>query len=392
MDPFPHVALIVETSKQYGRELLLGVGRYIQSHGPWSVYFTERGESDFEPDWIRDWQGDGIITRSVSAVASRLAQERGIAVVNLGYYRELDASLDMPCINCDHSATGRLVAEHFVKRGFTNFAFCDARDCSWSADRRDAFIGACREAGHEVEVLAIPPGSEGHGGDWEEDQALLCSWVGSLPKPCAIMAAYDLFGSRIIDACRRNGTRVPEEVAVVGVDNDPLFCSVSWPPLSSVDQNVEEIGFQAASLLDSMMAGDPPPDGPQPILVPPGELVTRTSSEVFAFDDTNLATALQFIRDHARRPITVDEVALRASLSRRELERRFSRQLGTSPYKTIQRERIKRVVKLLTYTDYTLERISDTLGFSETSNMATLFKKTMGTSPGQFREKHSIKK
>ena len=389
MDTFPHVALVIETSKQYGRELLRGIGRYVQSHGPWSVYFTERGESDSEPEWIRDWDGQGIITRSVTAKVSRVAQERGIAVVNLGYHRELAPAVEMPCINCDHAATGEMVAAHFRKRGFAHFAYCHAIGGKWSEDRRDAFVRSCEAAGAPVEVFDMRSSSEGQSGDWEEDQERLSGWVSSLPKPCAVMAAYDLFGARIIDACRRSGIRVPEEVAVVGVDNDPLICSVSWPPLSSVDQNVEEIGFQAARLLSSMMAGGAKPAVDEPILVPPKELVLRTSSDIFAFDDPAIAGALQFIRDHSGRPISVDEVAERAELSRRDLERRFSRQLDSSPYKMIQQERIKRVIRLLTHTDYTLDRISDTLGFSETSNMASLFKKCTGLSPGQYRRRHA---
>ncbi|MEZ5301094.1 MAG: DNA-binding transcriptional regulator [Verrucomicrobiales bacterium] len=386
MPDFPHVALIIETSKQYGRELLLGIGRYLQAHGPWSVFLDEREESDREPRWLDDWDGDGIITRSADPSGSRLARQRGIPAVNLSYHRDLDPDLPMPCINCDHPRTGAMVAEYFARRGFRRFAYCHVRGATWSEDRRDAFIAAAQKAGGTAEVFDASPRSERRGAHWEREQDQLAAWVQSLPKPCGIMAAYDVLGARVIDACRRVGVRVPESVAIVGVDNDPLFCSVSWPPLSSVDQNVQRIGFEAARLLAAMMKGEAPGAGREPILIPPKELVTRTSSDILAFHDSNIAAALQFIRDHAGRPITVDEVARRAGLSRRELERRFQRLLETSPYKEIQRARIKRVRNLLIHTDDTLESISETLGFSEAANMANLFKKEMGMPPGEYRK------
>ena len=158
MESPPHVALIIETSKQFGRELLLGIGRYVQAHGPWSVYFSERAESDFEPDWIRDWDGDGIITRSHSAELSRVAQQRGVAVVNVGYHRDISPDLDMPAINSDHHEMGRMVAEHFINRGFRHFGFCHAADATWSEDRRDAFVERCASAGSEVDVFELPQG------------------------------------------------------------------------------------------------------------------------------------------------------------------------------------------------------------------------------------------
>jgi len=220
---YPQVAFIVETSKQFGRELLRGVGRYVKTHGPWSVYFTERAQSDFEPEWIGDWKGDGIITRSSSAQLSSKARERGIAVVNVSHFSDIESGLEMPCINCNQSATGRLVAKHFIEQGFHHFGFCHAEGAGWSDERRDAFVSTCENHGHEVSILKLPFSLTERDGDWERDLSSISDWVASLPKPCAVMASYDLFGARIIDACRRTGIRVPEEIAVVGVDNDPLF-------------------------------------------------------------------------------------------------------------------------------------------------------------------------
>ena len=386
--PYRHVALIVETSKAYGRDLLLGIGRYIQAHGPWSVYFAERGESDHEPEWLRDWDGDGIITRSSSASISQVALERGVPVVNLAYHREMDPDLRMPCVNCDHPATSRMIADHFKQNGFTQFGYCHATGMSWSEDRRDAFVEACAAGGHSTEVYDVHSIFEERG-DWELDVDRMSAWVRSLAKPCGIMASHDVVGARLIDACRRSGVRVPEEVAVVGVDNDALFCNLSWPQLSSVDQNVVKIGFEAARLLSSMFDGKGTRADRELILIPPKELVTRASSDILAFDDPNIAAALQFIRDNADRPITVEEVTRQTSLSRREIERRFRLQLGTSPYKRIQSARIRRVRRLLVHTDDTLESISEALGFSESANMANLFKRLTGMSPGEYRKFHA---
>lgn len=386
VQPYPHVALFIETSKRYGRELIRGIGRYVSAHEPWSVYLTEREETNSEPDWLRTWNGSGIITRSENPVLAHEAMQRGIPVVNLGYWGNIPDDLKMPCVNCDHHATGQIVAEHFLHRGFKNFAYCGVKGPAWSEDRRDSFRDILSENKivlhlFEEDATFGDPMEE----DWEPAQEQLGKWLVSLPKPVSIMAAYDVLGARVLDACQRAKIRVPEEVALVGVDNDPLFCSLTSPPMSSVDQNVERIGFEAAKLLNQMMEEKDQPAEPNLVLIQPQGIATRISSETTAVDDPHVANALQFIRQQSNHPISVDEVATQVHLSRRELERRFRKSLAISPYKEIQRARIKRVTTMLLNTDYTLETISEILEFSEAANMAALFKKITGSSPGDFR-------
>jgi len=347
MSETPHVALHIETSKQHGRGLVMGIGKYLETHGPWSVSLSERGQMDLNPDWIKDWDGDGIITRNSSPEMIRIAKERNIPLVHVSYFGNLDPSLNTPCVNADQAATGRLVAKHFERRGFVHYGFIHAEGQKWSEERRDAFAEALGPIALSMDLFNLEPDHQEGGKQWEADQQRLCDWVKELPTPCAIMATYDVFGARVLDACRRVGKSVPKEIAVVGCDNDPLFCAISWPPLSSAEQNVGKIGYEAARILDELMRNDLAFHRQWPLLIEPNKVITRTSSEIFAFDDPKTADALRFIRDHACRRITVDEVASFSNTSRRELERSFKRELQSSPYKEIQRARISKVSNLL---------------------------------------------
>ncbi|MEM9238271.1 MAG: hypothetical protein AAGB14_15980, partial [Verrucomicrobiota bacterium] len=151
------MSLHIETSKQHGRDLLLGIGRFLETHGPWSVSLSERGQIDISPDWIRGWNGDGIITRSTSREMMDLAHERGIPLVNVSYHGNLDPTLKIPCVNADQAATGRMVAEHFERRGFVHFGFVHAEGARWSEERRDAFISHLEPKALSIETFTLDP-------------------------------------------------------------------------------------------------------------------------------------------------------------------------------------------------------------------------------------------
>ena len=251
-----HVAILIETSRAYGRGLLRGIARYNREHGRWSTYFQPQGLGDPPPPWLAKWQGDGIIARIDNRPLARAVTRSRAPVVNL---RGTLGDLTFPFIGSDNEAIARLGAEHLLERGFRHFGFCGfARGYHPGLDRRgDCFQQLIEQAGYACQVLQDPPRKRPR--SWEQEQDWLARWIAQLPKPVGIMTANDDRGLQVLDACRRAGAAVPDQVAVLGVDNDEYLCGLSLPPLSSIDINSEETGYQAAALLDRMMDGKRPP-------------------------------------------------------------------------------------------------------------------------------------
>jgi len=379
----PHVALIIETSKVYGRELLLGISRYVRNHGPWSVFTLERGQNDPDPPWLAKWKGQGIITRSLDHVLCERAARRSIPVVSL---RHLHEQPKFPTIFPDQNLIGQRIATHFLNRGFTNFAYCGVDDDKrWERIRREAFAATVAENGFGV-AFYEPTDNRDFRKNWEREQEHIGKWLSGLEKPIGIMASHDSQGMQLLDACRRIGVKVPDDIAVVSVDNDPVLCELASPPLSSLDQNVRRIGFEAAALLDRMMRGEKVAN--ENLFFPPGEVVTRQSSDVIAVDDRNLSAAVRFIRERALGPVDVSAIASAAGLSRRSLEKKFNDSFGVSPMERVHEIRLRALKRLLVETDHPLEHVANLAGFEYHEYMSRFFKKRTGMTPGQFRKGH----
>ncbi|MCB9881811.1 MAG: DNA-binding transcriptional regulator [Planctomycetes bacterium] len=376
----PRVALLIETSTAYGRDLLRGISEYTRTHRPWSMYVQERGFEDPLPDWLARWAGDGVITRIKDQPLVRKLTELELPVVDV---RIQEPDLGLPAVYCDQHAVGRLAAEHLLQRGFRHFAFCGSEDVNWSRDRYQGFREVIESAGFTCGHFKKGQ-DDAIGVGWEEEQKELAAWIQSLSKPCGLLASRDRRGLEILDACRRVNFAVPEEVAVVGVDNDELLCELADPPLSSVDQNVQRIGYEAAAMLERLMDGDVVER--QPVWVQPLGIVARQSSDIVAIEDADVASACRFIREHACDGAGVEDVVKVTRLSRRALERRFRRWLGRSPKSELLRVQLDRVKQLLLETDYKLSKIAQIAGFQHVEYMSSLFKKKIGETPGQFRK------
>ena len=234
------------------------------------------------PTWLAGWAGDGVISRSSDPGMADLVRRRGLPAVDL---TDIRGDLGLPRIWTDHAAVGAEAAAHLLDRGFTRFGFCGFSGHEWSAIRRDAFLAATAHVDDHVPVFETPwdprvtrPLDEGH-----ED---LCHWLAALPKPVGVMACNDLRGQHVLDACRRLGLAVPEQVAVTGVDDDDLLCRLCDPPLSSVVPDAERIGYEAAAALDTLMRGEPlgwdelviPPPASPPARAPTSSRSTTRSS------------------------------------------------------------------------------------------------------------------
>jgi len=369
----PHVALIVESSIEYGRGVLRGIARWLRAHGPWSIFLEQRELGAALPGWIREWDGDGIITRSDDP---RIAKA-GLPTVGL-YDRSVDR-LRLPMILNDNLAVGRMAARHLADRGFRHLAYYGVRGERWSELRLEGVASVARAA---KATFAVHPS----GGRWEASQERMKRWILGLPRPLGLVAANDMHGLRALDACRRAGLAVPEEVAVVGADDDEELCELSDPPLSSVAFNPEHVGYEAAALLDRLMGREAPPR--EPLLVPPLAVSTRQSTDILAIDDPDVARAIHYIRRHAFDGITVEDVLAEVPLSRRALEHRFRRRLGRTPKEEIQRLRFDEAKNLLASTELPLARISDRLGFHQPAYLSAAFKKETGLTPAAWRHRN----
>ena len=375
----PKVALLIETSNAYARGLLAGIEDYLIAHGPWSVYLGERGRGDQPPDWLAKWDGDGIIARIENRSIARALAAMRAPVVDLSAARLLPRA---PVVTTDNAAIARLAVQHFTERGFRHFAYCGAARFAWSVARGEYFSLLVRGHGHTCATYA-PPGPR-VSGDAEVDA--IARWLCALPKPVAVFACYDAHGQRVLDACRRAGLAVPEEVAVLGVDNDELLCALTPPPLSSIRLNTQRTGWQAAALLALMMAGGKVPA--DTLLVPPLGVVTRQSTDVLAVDDPPVARALHYIREHACEGIGVSEVLRHCPMARRTLEARLKALLGRTPREEITRVQMNRVKELLAGTDLALAEIAGRAGFRHPEYLSVVFKRETGVTPGEYRKQH----
>jgi LacI family transcriptional regulator len=296
----------------------------------------------------------------------------GVPVVNTA--RTLDdddlIGLEIPSVLPDDAAVGELALQYFGDRGFRAFGFCGHPRAAWSRQRRDAFVSACRAQGSSCSVTSAA-------------DEVSSEWLRSLPRSCGVLAANDRYAWHAIDACRELGIRVPEDLAILGVDNDALLTEMVRPTLSSVILPSERIGYEAARLLDQMLRGKR--IAPKLMKLPPEGVATRHSTDVLSIEDADVAEATRFIRENAAVPIAVQDILNRVSMSRRNLERRFKRALGRSLLDEIRRVHLDRAAKLLRETDLDMPEVARQSGFASAIRFSTVFKEMMGTAPSLYR-------
>jgi LacI family transcriptional regulator len=251
--------------------------------------------------------------------------------------------------------------------------------------RSEFFRSHLRAKGHECDVFpAELPG--GRPGNWEHETEAIARWLRRLPRPVGIMACYDIRGQQVLEACRRIGVAVPDEVAVIGVHNDDLLCDLCDPPLTSVIPNARRAGYEAAALLDRMMRGSTVP--PLLISIEPIGVATRQSTDVVAVNDRQVSAAARFIRDHACEGLGVAEVLKAVPMSRTVLERRFKQLLGCTPHEHILNVRLGHVKTLLASTDLPLAQIAERTGFEHVEYLSVAFKRVTGLTPSAWRARH----
>lgn len=367
----------------YDYRLHRGIERYALEHR-W-ILTTNLAREKVIP-W--GWNGDGILAwlGAGDDLAEFVVQARKPTV---------DFSLRRPHLPFarvleDHSQAARLVAEHFLVRGFTHFRFyCDTDNWSYR-ERSEGFRLALREAGRDCETLswvqagAVTP-ARNLRDEWQRRQRWLARELRDTPKPVAVFAANDDQALTVMEACEAAGLTVPEEVAIMGVENYLLAPDAMRTPISSVDTNLELMGYSGAELLDRLMSGKRPPR--QPIRVPPAGVITRKSTDLLALNHRGVARALRFIWEHSHEPIGVKEIIEVAAMSRRGLHKAFKDQIGRTPGQEIHRARIDRAKKLLGETDHKIEVLAEMCGYESANSFSVAFKQSTGVSPKQYRER-----
>ncbi len=384
MKPTKHVAVLIETSRAYGRGLLRGVTRFHREHGTWAIYFKPADLGTELSRWLTSWHGDGILARLSTPTMALAVARMGIPFIDL---RGASRPLGVPPFGCDNAAVAHLAYEHLSERGLRNFAFVgEPVGYHIYDDQRSAcFRRLVEEAGGVCHVFEHPRHKRATV-DWETEQRELAQWIAGLPKPIGVLAVRDDRGLQLLEACRTLDVPVPDDVAVLGVDNDEFLCNLAIPSLSSIDPNSERIGYEAAMLLDRMI--DRQAEFNEPRSFPPVAVVARQSTDVLTADDREITSAVRFIRQFACQRITVKEVERHVALSRSLLNRRFKQVMGRTPKAEIVRVQLEAAKQLLIDTDLAVGEVARLTGFSEAKYFIAVFDRHVGATPRSFRLKN----
>lgn len=375
------VALIVETTGIYGRNILFGVARYLNIRDDWSLFMDERHEATPPPEWLLDWDGDGVICRPTTPELAQALKEKGIAVVDLN---ERFGPLGLPHIGSDMPAIGRMATNHLLEHGLRKIAFVGSTGLAWSRGRLEGVLQEVQGRAEFCGSFEIHPRAY-ISKDWLHELEKLKEWVAQLPRPVGIVACNDKRAHQTLEVCRMLDIAVPDEIAVVGVDNTGFICELSSPSLSSVIPDAERMGYEAACLLGHLMTGGVQQE---PLTIAPRGIAARQSTEICTSNDPVFTKAVRFMREHACDGITMSHVLAHMSISRSTLDRCFRQHLGHSAPTELRLIRLNRVKHLLEETDLSLPQIAEIAGFEHPEYMMAQFKRLVGQTPSQWRNAH----
>ena len=377
------VLVFVETTNPFGRSIVEGISQFALEHH-WKIDFEQRGQYDPIPQWVMEWDGDGIIARAFNRDSLKMIRACGLPYVELVGIDEMRE----PDICVDESALAEMVANHFWESGIRHFAFYAIEKVPWTERRAEAFIRNIEARGRSCEAFSMPKSrSRFLSPAWKETyRKPLCDWLRSLPKPVGLFAAIDLHAKKVMEACHEINVRIPEDVAIIGVENDPWFCRLLDPPLSSVDANGREVGYLAAERLGLRI--EQPGRHFEQRFVRPSHLTIRKSSDLIAIDDPDILEALRFIRENARFRISVGDVVHRVNISPRSLQRGFKKWIGRTPEKEILRVQLEFAQTLLRDTRLSVSLIAREAGFSSPEYFIRAFRREYSLTPNVFRTQY----
>lgn len=378
------LVFITDYTEQFAYRLLRGVINYSKESDRWVVYrmpLFHKRELGINGliKWCKQWKADVVIGQFDEGDDVSLFRKNGIVALAQDYFVKFK---EIPNITADYIQTGEMAADHFLTRGFRNFGFFGYKGVCWSDERFEGFASRIKSAGYGDRLYIYD--SQALDDRWRYNEPNLAKWLKELPKPIAIMACDDNQGNLLLNACNNYGIGIPDEVSVIGVDNDTVLDTLSSPTLSSIEVDIELGGYNAADMAVKMIS-DPSYNG-EDIILRPISVVTRMSTSVFATKDKEVAKALQFIGLNIERKISVPDILKEVPLSRRLLETRFKQATGETVYKYILRQRIERFAYLLLNSNETIAEISFRLNEDDPKSFCRRFKAVKGCTPSEFRE------
>jgi LacI family transcriptional regulator len=381
------VSILLQMSQNFDQGIFRGIAAYAKESHAWSLFFEQEQQS-----WTSVLSEPGVRGLIVNLDSDTFAEEAlqlRVPMVGFGggagHYHP---DIGIPYVSTDNEAIGRLAAEHLLETGLRHFGYCgfpQTRNFMWTSVRENAFCGRLAESGFDCQVFH---GTSERGSHAVITQREIAIWLRSLPKPVGVMGCYDWRARHVLEACHTSGLRVPDDVALIGVDNDAMLCDLTDPPLTSIEQGRFGIGYAAASLLDQLLKGKKP----ERLLhvIPPLGVITRQSTNLIATSDAGIAKILRLIRDHACGGLTADAVAAKEGISRATLDNRLKACIGRTADLQIRLVRVAMAENLLVHTNLTLREIATRAGFGTEQYFCAVWKKEKGSTPGQFRSVHGL--
>lgn len=383
MKKVPVIAVFVDKSREYGRGLLRGISRYSKLNGPWTFYLSPANYEKYlikkQLKWLETIDIDGVVVYD-SEFAKQII-DLGIPTILASSF-EIEIAENVISVGSDPMEIANKSADYLINHGFKSFAFCGFKNTVWSVKRSCAFKQALNDNGYDCQVYLENLRKHAYSTD-ESDYKDFYRWLNSLNKPVAILACNDEYAHILIDICRTTQFLVPDDISVLGIDNDEMICELSNPTLTSIPLSTEEAGYCAAEQLMSMIKGKR--SDSRHIKVSVHSPVERMSTTLHAIDDQVLRDALNYINSNAKRPLQVQDVAEEVGLNRRSLERKFKLIMGRTINEHIRKARVTEIIKLLTNSDMSITQIAERLGFSDVNHVARYFKKEINLNPSQYR-------
>lgn len=372
------VILLIDCSSEFDRKLLRGMMQYSKENGPWLFYRVpsdlkwKQNREDWVVEWAEKWQADAVIGRCDEDKVSLLSS-LNIPIVLQNNRSRSDVYSNL---TGDYKGTGRMAAEYFRRKLYTSYAFFGVKKLIWSEERKEGFVEAVLSYDAACSIFELEP----EGGESREE---VIDWLKSLPVQTALFCCDDAHALFITETCGICGIRIPEDISILGVDNDELLCSISDPTISSVEMDVENGGYMTCKLLHQrILSGSKMPFD---VVIHPVGIKERQSSFSHHISDPMIMDMVRYIDENYFRDISVKDIFSLVPLSRRSLEMKFKKIMGTSVYQYLISVRIEHLAYLLTTTDRPLADLAFEVGFNDSSNISRIFKNCKGCTPIEYR-------
>ena len=381
---------ITDFTEQFAYRFLRGILNYSQGTEHWVVckmppsYMRQLGIEGVVA-WAKEWRADVVIAQFDPEDDVTLFRKNGIVALAQDYIAKFDT---IPNITGDYARTGKMAAEYFLSKGYTNFGFFGYNGVCWSDERCEAFKSRVKESIPDDQDFYMYDG-QNIDNMWYYDQSELTTWLKGLPKPIAIMACDDNQGNILLQACELCGIHVPFDVAIIGVDNDEILCNMSSPSMSTINVDIERGGADAAAMAERMVK-DPTYKG-EDIVLRPLSVIERLSSSLFVTSDKEVLMALKYIHANIDTKISVSDILDCVPISRRLLENRFKKMTGMTIYNYISAKRIGRFAQLLLSSNDSISDIAAKLDECDTKSISRRFKELKGCTPSEYRRKKRSK-